>query len=51
MAELQKLDFKPFPKVTDAKKAGEVEDVMEDHETEDETVAGANDYDYLLGVS
>lgn len=48
--ELKKLDFKPFPKVADAKKAGEMEDVQED-EDESEAQVGANDYDYLLGVS
>ncbi|KAF2020724.1 type II DNA topoisomerase [Aaosphaeria arxii CBS 175.79] len=50
VAELQKLGFKPFPKVSDAKKAGEVEDAAED-ESEGEGEAGANDYDYLLGMA
>ena len=51
VAELQRLNFKPFPKVVDAQKAGEVEDAAEDEETENDAEAGANDYDYLLGVS
>ncbi len=51
--ELKKLGFTPFPKVDDAKKAGEIEDVQEDDEESDdaETEVSANDYDYLLGVS
>lgn len=51
VAELQKLGFKPFPKVSDAKKAGELEDAQEDEEEESDVEPGANDYDYLLGVS
>ena len=50
--ELKKLGFAPFPKVEDAKAAGEVEDVQEDDESEEtEVEVNANDYDYLLGVS
>ena len=51
--ELKKLGFTPFPKVEDAKKAGEVEDVQEDDDDAEEADAGvsASDYDYLLGVS
>ncbi|KAF1813789.1 type II DNA topoisomerase [Eremomyces bilateralis CBS 781.70] len=48
VAELQKLNFRPFPKVADAKKEGELEEAAEDEE-ESEAV-GANDYDYLLGM-
>jgi DNA topoisomerase-2 len=55
MAELRRLKFRPFPKVTKAKAAGETEDVqLEDEEDEaEETVkdAGATDYDYLLGMA
>lgn len=50
VAELQKLGFKPIPKVADAKKLGEMEDVVEE-EDESDAEAGQNDYDYLLGVS
>lgn len=50
VAELVKLGFKAFPKVADAKKAGEQEQAMEDDD-EGEGEVGANDYDYLLGVS
>jgi DNA topoisomerase-2 len=54
MAELKKLNFKPFPKVEDASKAGELENTVENDEEEDESsdgAVGARDYDYLLGVS
>lgn len=51
VAELKKLNFKPFPKVADAKKEGEDEDAAEDEDAEGEAEVGANDYDYLLGVS
>jgi DNA topoisomerase-2 len=54
MAELKKLNFKPFPKVEDASKAGELENTVENDEEEDENsegAVGARDYDYLLGVS
>ena len=55
VAELQKLGFDRFPKIVDAKKEGEFEAVVE-NENEDEsddvdTAAGANDYDYLLGMA
>jgi DNA topoisomerase-2 len=52
VAELRKREYEPFPKVKDAKKAGETDDVVEN---EDEVAAdedtGARDFDYLLGVS
>lgn len=54
MAELRKLNFKPFPKVEDASKAGEIEKVAENNEDEDDgedDAVGTRDYDYLLGVS
>jgi DNA topoisomerase-2 len=50
VAELRRKDFKPFPKVQDASKAGETEAVVE-NENEEEENADANAYDYLLGVS
>jgi DNA topoisomerase-2 len=50
VAELKKLNFTPFSKVEDAKKAGEDEDVLED-ESDAELEVSASDYDYLLGVS
>ena len=55
--ELRKLDFRPFSKVKQAKRAGEKEPVLEDLEAaaaaeEDEAETGAScDYDYLLGMS
>ncbi|KAF2261966.1 DNA topoisomeras-like protein II [Lojkania enalia] len=51
VAELQKLGFKPIPKVADAKKAGELEEIVEEEEEEGEVAAGANDFDYLLGMA
>lgn len=50
--ELRKKDFKPIPKIKDAIKAGETEEVVENEEDDDEDGdVGANAYDYLLGVS
>jgi DNA topoisomerase-2 len=53
VAELRKLNFTPFPKNEDAKKAGEDEDAQQDDDDSEETEVelNANDYDYLLGVS
>ncbi|KAF2432921.1 type II DNA topoisomerase [Tothia fuscella] len=54
MAELRKLNFKPFPKVEDASKAGEIERVAENNEEDEDDgsdgAVGARDYDYLLGM-
>jgi hypothetical protein len=52
VAELRKRDYEAFPKVTDAQKAGETDDVVDNEEevAADED-SGARDYDYLLGVS
>lgn len=51
VAELRAKKYEPFPKVQDAKKAGEADDVVENEEAvvEDEE-GGARDYDYLLGL-
>ncbi|KAF4554280.1 DNA gyrase/topoisomerase IV subunit A-like protein [Elsinoe fawcettii] len=50
--ELQKLGFKRIPKVADAKKAGELEKVVEEEaESEEDQEIGAGDYDYLLGMA
>lgn len=54
VAELRKLNFKPFPKVADARKEGEFEAVAQNDDDADESEdvqAGANDYDYLLGMA
>lgn len=53
MADLRKLKFRPFPKVTKAKAAGETEDVVNPDEDEQaaEDVPGSTDYDYLLGMA
>lgn len=52
VAELRKRDYEAFPKVKDAHKAGETDDVVEnDEEVADDEESGARDYDYLLGVS
>ena len=55
VAELRKLKFRPFPKVTEARKEGETAEIVENAEEEDdnddaELKAAASDYDYLLGV-
>lgn len=52
VAELRARDYEPFPKVSDAKKAGETEEVAENEdEASGDDNSGARDYDYLLGVS
>lgn len=54
VAELDTHNFKRIPKIVDAKKQGEFEAVVEqdDDESDDvETAAGANDFDYLLGMA
>lgn len=48
VAELRKLEFRPFPKVSKAKAAGENADVVEEEEAEEEGTDA--DYDYLLGM-
>lgn len=53
IAELQKLNFKAFPKVQDASKAGELERSVQEEEEEEADNEGeiaANSYDYLLGM-
>lgn len=50
VAELKKLGFRPFPKVSEAAKTGELEQVVEEDDDESDAEVGANDYDYLLGV-
>ena len=49
--ELQEKNFKPFPKIVDATKDGELEPAMEDLDEDEEVDNAANAYDYLLGVS
>jgi DNA topoisomerase II len=52
VAELRKREYEPFPKVKDAKKSGEREDVVENEdEVAPDEESGARDFDYLLGVS
>jgi DNA topoisomerase-2 len=54
VAELDKAQYMRFPKIADAKKQGEFEAVVEQEEDESddaETNAGANDFDYLLGMA
>lgn len=49
--ELRKKGYEAFPKVKDAKKAGETDDVVENtDEVGADEESGARDYDYLLGV-
>jgi DNA topoisomerase-2 len=49
--ELRKKGYEAFPKIKDAKKGGERDDVVEnDEEVGADEDGGARDYDYLLGV-
>ena len=50
VVDLRKHKFRPFPKVSNAKRAGEIEDAAEDDEQDNE-VGGDADYDYLLGMA
>ena len=52
VGELQKLKFKPFPKIADAAKAGEKADAVEGEDDQDDSElnAQASAYDYLLGM-
>lgn len=50
IAELQKLGFDAFPKVKDAAKKGEVEQVVEEDAEDDDATTDASSYDYLLGM-
>lgn len=54
VAELRRKDFRPFSKVSQAKAAGETEDVVEEDEDEDSGSGSGSkvtDYDYLLGMA
>jgi DNA topoisomerase-2 len=52
VAELKQKNFKPFPKVRQAVKGGELEPLAEKEEdVPDEGDLEASAYDYLLGVS
>ncbi|KIK18643.1 hypothetical protein PISMIDRAFT_109084 [Pisolithus microcarpus 441] len=53
VADLRKLKFRPFPKVSKAKAAGETEEVVNQDEDAAEAgeAAGSTDYDYLLGMA
>ncbi|KAG8951584.1 DNA topoisomerase 2 [Tulasnella sp. 424] len=50
VSELRKLEFRPFPRVSKAKAAGEDEPAADDDEEEAAT-GTSNDYDYLLGMA
>ncbi|KAI9055018.1 hypothetical protein LZ554_002159 [Drepanopeziza brunnea f. sp. 'monogermtubi'] len=51
VAELRKRGYDAFPKLKDAKKSGETDDVVEnDEEISADDDAGARDFDYLLGL-
>ena len=50
VAELRKLGFRPFPKVSKAKAAGELEEVVQ-AEDEEASTGASSDYDYLLGMA
>jgi len=48
--ELRKLGFRPFPKVSKAKAAGETEEVVPDPDEEEPEEGTGADFDYLLGM-
>ncbi|KAJ6498011.1 DNA topoisomerase II [Mycena vitilis] len=48
--DLKRHKFRPFPKISKAKEAGEQEDALEQEE-EDAGTSHGNDYDYLLGMA
>lgn len=50
--ELRRLGFKPFAKIEDATKDGEIAPVVEDdgENDEDNVALASSSYDYLLGV-
>ena len=51
VAELRKREYEAFPKLKDAQKAGETDDVVENDDDPADEASGARDFDYLLGVS
>lgn len=52
IADLRKKEFRPFPKISKAKAAGETEEVVENGEEEEqEDNDGSHDYDYLLNMA
>lgn len=50
VTELKEKGFRPFPKVSEAVKAGETEKVVEEEEESDDSETLSNAYDYLLGM-
>ncbi|KAH6917161.1 DNA topoisomerase II [Coprinopsis sp. MPI-PUGE-AT-0042] len=51
VADLRKLQFRPFPKVRKAKATKPDEEPDEEDEDEDEGIDAITDYDYLLGMA
>ena len=51
VAELRKRDFKPFPKISKAKAAGETEEAVEEDEEEQDENSVSHDFDYLLNMA
>ena len=49
VVDLRKHKFRPFPKASNAKTAGETEEAAADEESDDEP-GNAADFDYLLGM-
>ena len=50
IAELRKLQFRPFPTIKKAKDAGETEQAAEDEDEDEEVENNGTDYDYLLNM-
>lgn len=49
VVDLKKHKFRPFPKISKAKEAGEEEAALEQDDEDDKS--NASDYDYLLGMA
>ncbi|CCU80602.1 serine/threonine protein kinase domain protein [Blumeria hordei DH14] len=50
VAELRQLGYDAFPKVKDAQKSGEAEEVVDNDDDDADEESGAKDFDYLLGL-
>lgn len=54
VSELRKKNFRPFPKISKAKAAGENEEALDDleaMEAEEQETGATTDFDYLLGMA
>lgn len=51
VVDLKKHKFRPFPKISQAKEAGEEAQALEDEDEPETSTSNAGDYDYLLGMA